>query len=423
MDKFDKFIKDQLEQHEVPFNEAHWNEMDAKLDAVNKQLWMKKITVAASVVAVIAIAAYFIMPSYPLEEQTTLLNNEVLTEKNTNDEVVKTENSDKFTSNTPEKPTNSTATNEENAVELMDNNESSTSEEQVELHVEDIKQKEVQPNNNSAINETAAASLEVHAEVVNPLVCQGENISFLTKTNVYNLSYSWDFGDGTTSNLAQPKHVYEQAGDYTVVLVVTDARTKEVIKKKLDGIKVLAKPNKDIVYTEEAKEHDDNKFLYPATVLKVKDDNIKTYYWKTADGRESTSASPKFVFENKGIHQVKVMLTHQSGCMVEFTQPIEITLGMDLLAPSGFIPNSSIEENQTFIPKALLGWDITFEMMITDKNGKLVYKTTDSAKPWNGRLNNNGELLPNDIYLWKVVTYDAQGNPYHHAGTIQLMTK
>src|SRR5690606_40762833 len=75
------------------------------------------------------------------------------------------------------------------------------------------------------------------------------------------------------------------------------------------------------------------------------------------------------------------------------------------------------------IPKALLGWDITFEMMITDKNGKLVYKTTDSAKPWNGRLNNNGELLPNDIYLWKVVTYDAQGNPYHHAGTIQLMTK
>lgn len=81
MDKFDKFIKDQLEQHEVPFNEAHWNEMDAKLDAVNKQLWMKKIAVAASVVAVIAIAAYFIMPSSPLEEQTTLLNNEVLTEK------------------------------------------------------------------------------------------------------------------------------------------------------------------------------------------------------------------------------------------------------------------------------------------------------------------------------------------------------
>merc|ERR1711991_1235961 len=68
MDKFDKFIKDQLEQHEVPFNEAHWNEMDAKLDAVNKQLWMKKIAVAASVVAVIAIAAYFIIPKHKAAE-------------------------------------------------------------------------------------------------------------------------------------------------------------------------------------------------------------------------------------------------------------------------------------------------------------------------------------------------------------------
>lgn len=422
MDKFNKFIKDQLEQHEVPFNDAHWNEMDAKLDAVNKQLWMKKIAVAASVVAVVAIASYFILPSSS-EEQISSTNKEVATEKNTQNVEVKTDVSYEATSTTPTNSANETITNETKEVEMIENHESATNEDQVELHVEDIKQKEVHPNNNSATNETAIPSLELHAEVMNPLACQGEIMSFLTKTNVYNPSYSWDFGDGTTSNLAQPKHVYEQAGNYTVLLTVTDTKTNQVVEKKLDGIKVLAKPNKEIIYTEEAKDHDDNKFLYPATVLKTKDDNIKTFYWKTADGRESTVAAPKFVFENKGTHQVKVMLTHQSGCMVEFTQPVEITLGMDLLAPSGFIPNSSIEENQTFIPKALLGWDITFEMMITDKNGKLVYKTTDSTKPWNGRLNNNGELLPNDIYLWKVVTYDVEGNPYHHAGTIQLMTK
>ncbi|QHT59374.1 PKD domain-containing protein [Paenibacillus lycopersici] len=35
-------------------------------------------------------------------------------------------------------------------------------------------------------------------------------------------AYSWDFGDGTTSDLAQPTHSYNSAGSYTVALTVTD---------------------------------------------------------------------------------------------------------------------------------------------------------------------------------------------------------
>lgn len=36
------------------------------------------------------------------------------------------------------------------------------------------------------------------------------------------LQYHWTFGDGTTSSAARPRHTYEEAGTYTVRLVVTD---------------------------------------------------------------------------------------------------------------------------------------------------------------------------------------------------------
>jgi len=35
------------------------------------------------------------------------------------------------------------------------------------------------------------------------------------------VDYLWDFGDGTTSNISNPSHVYTSAGEYTVILVVS----------------------------------------------------------------------------------------------------------------------------------------------------------------------------------------------------------
>ncbi len=38
------------------------------------------------------------------------------------------------------------------------------------------------------------------------------------------VAYLWDFGDGTTSEVRNPVHTYEEAGEYTVTLTVTNAR-------------------------------------------------------------------------------------------------------------------------------------------------------------------------------------------------------
>lgn len=41
--------------------------------------------------------------------------------------------------------------------------------------------------------------------------------------NVGIVSYAWDFGDGGTSNLVEPVHAYQESGEYTASLTVSDA--------------------------------------------------------------------------------------------------------------------------------------------------------------------------------------------------------
>ena len=52
----------------------------------------------------------------------------------------------------------------------------------------------------------------------------GKKINFFgsAEGGVEPYSYSWDFGDGSTSTEQNPTHTYNEAGTYTVTLTVTD---------------------------------------------------------------------------------------------------------------------------------------------------------------------------------------------------------
>ena len=55
---------------------------------------------------------------------------------------------------------------------------------------------------------------------------EGEGITFdgvLSTDNIRIGRYEWDFGDGTTAVGVRPEHVYEEEGNYTVSLTVSDA--------------------------------------------------------------------------------------------------------------------------------------------------------------------------------------------------------
>jgi gliding motility-associated-like protein len=52
--------------------------------------------------------------------------------------------------------------------------------------------------------------------------CEGDSVHFMAAINNYP-GYSWNFGDGETSNVSSPWHVYDTTGTFNVSLTVTDA--------------------------------------------------------------------------------------------------------------------------------------------------------------------------------------------------------
>ena len=76
---------------------------------------------------------------------------------------------------------------------------------------------------------------EFNPPIINVLIPStgksGKTISFSSSGTVDpdgdDLSYLWDFGDGTTSTVKNPTHKYNKAGKYLVNLKVSDNKFSE----------------------------------------------------------------------------------------------------------------------------------------------------------------------------------------------------
>lgn len=70
---------------------------------------------------------------------------------------------------------------------------------------------------NFTINQPAPASASFTFSNVT-----GTSIAFTGMSSGTNVSWFWDFGDGTTDSTQNPNHIFPSDGNYTVCLTVTD---------------------------------------------------------------------------------------------------------------------------------------------------------------------------------------------------------
>jgi gliding motility-associated-like protein len=154
-------------------------------------------------------------------------------------------------------------------------------------------------------------------------ICNAGFVNF-TDSSVSNdaiVSYTWDFGDGTTSTSQNPIHYYAVAGQYFPKLVVRTLGGCVDTATNIAPVKIVASPQAGITATPPG--------CAPLTAtfnggLVVADTSAMSWNWNFGNGNTSTLQNPPpQLYTNPTTYTIQLVATNSSGCKDTVTQTID----------------------------------------------------------------------------------------------------
>ncbi len=148
--------------------------------------------------------------------------------------------------------------------------------------------------------------------------CPNKPIQFTNTSTGPGLTYHWDFGDGTSSNVMAPLHVYNADGHYTISLTVVDQYNCTSTLVKPEFVKIdYPVANFDV---------SDSVSTCPPLIVQFTNTSLHmdTFSWDFGDGNTSTASNPSHFYNVAGIYYSKLTITSPGGCVSVKTQRIEV---------------------------------------------------------------------------------------------------
>ncbi len=152
-------------------------------------------------------------------------------------------------------------------------------------------------------------------------------------------SYAWDFGDGESSILANPTHIFAAAGTYTVTLTVTDDRggrgsTTVTVTVTTAGGNI---PPVAVAGATPETGEAPLDVTFSSTGSSDADGTIASYAWDFGDGGTSTDPSPLHTFAADGTYTVTLTVTDDQGATGTATVTVTVTAPVANVPPTAVI--------------------------------------------------------------------------------------
>ncbi len=258
--------------------------------------------------------------------------------------------------------------------------------------------------NTITINVLAPLSISGSSQTL----CLGSNANLIcTGTISPSLTYTWLPVAGSTSSITVPNTV---VGVQTYTAIVSD------------GCSV---PTTTVVFTVSTSPNptanisaDSLVGLAPLTVNFTDAGSGGTLFnWNFGNGNTSTSHIPSSqLFSYGGIYIVTYTVTNSFGCSAYDSLYIKaIDAEAIIIIPNVFTPNGDKSNDYFMIKGSNI---ITFECLIYNRWGKLVFSSTDLKLSWDGKI--NGNPADEGTYFYVIKCSGAVGAEIKKQGSVNL---
>ena len=219
-------------------------------------------------------------------------------------------------------------------------------------------------------------SKPVAAFTADTLSCTSKAINFTDSSSGPSLVYTWNFGDGTSSSVKNPVHLYNTEGIYSVSLSVTDKYGCNSVLSREDYVRI---GNPKAAFTTS-----DTIGTCPPLIANFTNHsvNYSKWSWDFGDGTTSIEINPSHFYSSAGIFNAVLTITGPGGCTSQKTQQIKVD------GPSGVLSYTNrtgceplttnfqahTKKNTSFV------WDFNDGSTISTKDSNVVHTYTTAGK-------------------------------------------
>jgi gliding motility-associated-like protein len=197
-------------------------------------------------------------------------------------------------------------------------------------------------------------------------------------------------------------HTYTDPGSYAVTLTVTTPQGCTDQLTQPGAVLVQPAPKATFVWTPNPGTELNSNLYFSAT-----DPYATTFAWDFAGLGSSDARQVYHEFQNEfgDTYDVCLQVWDRYGCTDTLCQVVPIVVP-SLFTPNAFTPDGD-GKNEVFFPVTADMVDEEHELLVFDRWGELIFQTTDARKGWDGRAMSGGDVLPQGVYVWRLVERKA----------------
>jgi gliding motility-associated-like protein len=228
-------------------------------------------------------------------------------------------------------------------------------------------------------------------------------------------NYFWDFGDGTSSTLQNPSHVYPNIGVYTVSLTLITVSgcidTSTIVIPAM--VTVQGSPTAGFSLSPTS-----TSIFEPWITMTDASVGAVSWYYYYGDGGSDSIPNPIHTYSSTGEFDVMQVVINSVGCPDTAYQTVNIIPEYRFWIPNAFTPFNNDQVNPIFKP-VVFGVE-EYEFLIFDRWGELIYETHEPTEGWDGTY--RGDKCQMEVYVWKVSYRDViELRQYIHVGHVTLV--